>query len=289
VIDREYFRVAYRGAVSDVTRFITPERQQVLARHNAGLGPHHTDLRTYLEASERRYVRIIDQFNRQRPTLRAAEISLLDIGGFLGALPLALARCGVDVTLVEEYDYYYGAFDELKSFLEGAGVGVWAVDFTQPLAQPVPRSFTVVTNLAMLEHLASSPRALMANIGAALAADGLLFVDVPNIAYWPNRLKALRGNSIHQPLEFMYESEPPFLGHHREYTVAELTALLTWGGFRVLETEVFNYTPTPHGGSARDRILTLLAQALPTLMVRDAREVILAVATPARTGPPAHP
>ena len=38
-------------------------------------------------------------------------------------VPLALVRCGVEVTLVEEYDYYYGAFDELQVvFLEGEGV-----------------------------------------------------------------------------------------------------------------------------------------------------------------------
>lgn len=57
----------------------------------------------------------------------------------------------------------------------------------------------------------------------------------------------------------------------------------------MLETEVFNYTLNPHGGAVRDRVLTFLAQVLPSLAVRNAREVILAVATPAWPASPHHP
>src|SRR5262249_32170004 len=155
---------AYRQAVRDVMPFVTPERQEVLAKHNLGLHPDFSDLRVYLEASEERYARLIGHVNERLPGRSADALSALDVGGFLGALPLALARCGVEVTLVEEYDYYYGAFDELKAYLLDAGVGVWAADFTQPLAGVAERRYTLVTNMAMLEHLPSSPRVLLENV-----------------------------------------------------------------------------------------------------------------------------
>lgn len=284
MIDRERFCVAYRQAVGDVMRFVTSDRQELLARHNVGLRPEHIDLRVYLQASERRYVRVIEQFNARHPAMALGEVSVLDIGGFLGALPLALARCGVEVTLAEEYDYYHGAFDELKQFLERSGVDVWAADFTQPLPEAPERRYTLITNMAMLEHLPSSPKILLENIRAVIEPDGLLVVDVPNIAYWPNRLKALLGQSVHQPLEFMYESEPPFLGHHREYTADELTAVLSWSGFEVLLTDAFNYTPPLRSGSPYRRTVNLLLNVLPSRALRNGREVVLAVATPAPDG-----
>jgi 2-polyprenyl-3-methyl-5-hydroxy-6-metoxy-1,4-benzoquinol methylase len=275
------FRDAYRSAVVEVMRFVTPERQEVLARHNRGLHPDHTDLRTYLDASERRYARIVKQFDTLRPT--ATGVSALDVGGFLGALPLALTRCGLDVTLVEEYGYYHGAFDELRDFLVAEGVQVWAQDFTSPVADAPPHTYQLVMNLAMLEHLPSSPMPLLRNLRTMTDPDGLLFVDVPNIAYWPNRLRLLRGKSIHQPLEFVYDSEPPFLGHHREYTRNELVMVLSRSGFSVVTTEAFNYTPKLRGLRTYDRVMALVVDVLPSLLTSGMREVLLAVATPDST------
>jgi 2-polyprenyl-3-methyl-5-hydroxy-6-metoxy-1,4-benzoquinol methylase len=275
MIDRERFGEEYRRSVSEVSRFITPERQEVIARHNLGLHPDHTNLRLYLDASERRYGKVVEAFNRQRPAVAPEEVGALDIGGFLGAFPLALARCGVQVTLVEEYDYYYGAFDDLKQFLEGEGIRVWAADFTQPLKQAPTRNYELITNMAMIEHLPSSPKVLLENMRAHMDERSVMFVEAPNVAYWPNRLKSLRGHSIHPALELMYESAPPFLGHHREYTVEELEQVLRWAGLNVVHSETFNYSLTLSSGSWLDRLYTLLVYLWPTLLFRSCRELIL--------------
>ena len=277
MIDRERFRSEYRRAVGEVIEFVTRERQELIARHNLGHHPNHIDMRVYLDASERRYLKVVDHYNARRPAAQG-ELTALDVGGFLGAFPLALARCGARVTLVEEFDYYYGAFDDLKRFLEGEGVRVWAADFTQPLDDVPQESFGLVTNLAMIEHLPNSPKVLLENMRACMDESSILLVEVPNIAYWPNRLKALRGESVHQSLELMYASEPPFLGHHREYTVAELTQLLSWGGFVVEAVEVFNYSLSLRGGTWFDRLYALVMYLWPTLLFRDCREVIMIAA-----------
>lgn len=279
ILEPRRFRDEYRRAVDDVMRFVTRERQEVIARHDLSLHPDRHDLRVYLEASERRYLELVRLCNTFA-TYRASDTRALEVGGFLGAYPLTLARLGIPVTLAEQYGYYYGAFDDLAGYLASQGVEIWDVDFTEPL--PEPRGgFNLVSNMAMLEHLASSPKALLDNIRACLAARGLLIVEVPNVAYWPNRLEALRGQSIHQPLELVHASEPPYLGHHREYTVSEIRQLLGWHGLKVEKIELFNYSLSLRRGTWFDKLYTLLVYLWPTLLFPRCREVITAVARPA--------
>jgi SAM-dependent methyltransferase len=276
VIDLEYFRSCYRGAIADIAPFLTRERQAAISRHNLGLHPDHYDIRTYLRASERRYVLAVSSFNRHN-TADGEAMTALEVGGFLGAFPLALSRAGVAVTLVEEYDYYHGALDELRSFLEREGIEIWSVDFTLPLEAPVERRFTLVSNMAMLEHLPSTPRALMANLRSCLAERGTLLVEVPNIAYWPNRLRLLRGQSVHQAFSVYYATEPPFMGHHREYTANELRQLLAMSGFAIWEVVYLNYSADWRDADRLTR-LRMSALNLPTRLIASCREVILAIA-----------
>lgn len=269
-------------------RFITRERQALFARHDLSLHPDKHDLAVYLFASERRYLRLAQLCNRnarfERRNARA-----LEVGGFLGAYPLTLARLGIPATLVEQYGYYYGALDDLASFLTSEGVTIWDADFTEPLAAAPQERFTLVTNMAMLEHLASSPRILMRNIRACVADNGLLIVEMPNVAYWPNRLEALRGDSIHQPFDLVYASVPPYLGHHREYTVSEVGDLLKWTGFAPSEVSLFNYSLSLRRGTWFERLYTFAVYLWPTILFPACREIIMAAAAPSGGGdePPA--
>jgi hypothetical protein len=98
---------------------------------------------------------------------------------------------------------------------------------------------------------------------------------VPNLAYGYKRWQLLRGRTIHPPLRDVYESAEPFTGHHREYTLSDLTELLELSGFRLLETDAFNYSLA---GDVYTRILPqdVLSRLLPSW-----REVLMAVAAPA--------
>lgn len=276
------FRQEYRRVVSEVMRFVTPERQEIIARHNLGLHPSRTDLANYLAASERRYVLAVELFNSH---LRGGVLAqrALDVGGFLGAYPLTLARLGIPTTLAEVYSYYAGALDDLREFLVSEGIVVWDVDFTEPMPEPSERRFTMVTNMAMLEHLPSSPEILMRNLRAVTDEGGALVVETPNIAFWPRRLALLRGRSIHPPLEVVYGSKTPFLGHHREYAVSELTDLLRWTGFRTEAVRYFNYSLTLRRGRWLERFYTLVLM-WPAVVFRNCREVIMALAVPRGQG-----
>ena len=273
-LDISRLREEYPRAVRDVTRFVTPERQEVIARH-----PSRTNLTRYLEASERRYVRAAELFN-QHSWSEERPLRALDVGGFLGAYPLTLRRLGLSVTLAEVYGYYGGALDDLSEFLVSEGVEVWDVDFTEPLEESGLPRFAMVTNMAMLEHLANSPEQLMRNLRSVTDRDGALVIETPNIAYWPKRWGLLRGRTPHPPLEVVYGSETPFLGHHREYTVAELTDLLSWTGFSCRSVDCFNYSLSLRNGTWFDRVYTLLVYLWPTLLSRNCRELIIALAVP---------
>jgi len=267
-LDVEAFRSAYREAVAEVLPYLGEERLHAIGRHNPGWGAGRFDVRGYLEASETRYVHALETFARSGRGL--AGTSVLDVGGFMGAFPLALRRLGVEVALAERYDYYGGAFDELRAHLEAQGIEVWDRDMTMAGQAPDGRRFGLVTCMAVLEHLASSPRALMENMRAALEPGGQLLVEVPNLAYWPKRLAVLAGGTVHPPLADVYAAQVPFTGHHREYTEADLRELLTLAGFELRELESFNYTPQDPRGPL-GRLLDWPRRSLP-----GAREVLLA-------------
>ena len=285
-IDRARFATEYRRATTEVMRFVTPENQKLVARHNPGWDPAVFSFDHYLAASEQRYLRVIDNFNRHMPGGGAAP-RILDVGGFLGAFPLALARVGAQVTLVEEYGYYDSAFDALAAHLSHEGVTVWGADFSQPLAAAPEAGFDLVTAMAILEHLPDSPRPFMTNLRECVAPGGIVAIDVPNIAYWPNRVRALKGESVHPPLQAVFDSAVPFTGHHREYTAAELSDLLTWTGFDCLALEPFNYTVAGRDAAPAQRLRSLLT-GWPALAFDSCRELILAVARPAGAAGPAQ-
>lgn len=275
LIDPAAFQLAYRSSVADVMRFVTREKQLVVATHDQTLHPDRHNLFTYLEASEKRYSHVLGLVNRHAKP-GSAELTVLDAGGFLAAFPLALARLGISTTIAEVYAYYHGAFDDLRAFLEDEGVRVWDLDLTNAQMDLPEERFGLVTNMAVIEHLPDSPKALMTNLRNLIRPGGKLILEVPNVAYWPKRWNALRGRNVHQPLDAVYESEPPFVGHHREYTEQELRDVLEWSGFSPDEIAAFNYSISLEGGLLGRLRLALVWPAV----FRGCREVLMACASP---------
>lgn len=264
------FRSAYEQAVADVLRFFDAKKLALVARHNSAWAPERFDVGYYLSASHTRYHKALEVAQAHGFGDRAQSY-VLDIGGFFAAFPLALARIGLNVTVAEKYSYYYGAFDDLREFLVKEGIKIWDEDLTQPASCDNREKFALVTNMAVIEHLAGSPKALMENSKNLLMDDGLLVLEVPNIAYWPNRLKMLRGESVLPDLRDVYDSDPPFLGHHREYTIKDVHQLMEWTNIDVIERVTYNYTPWPKGNWKQKILLEW-----PIRRFESCREIILA-------------
>lgn len=265
MVEPEAFRGVYRAAAADVAATVGPAELERIAAHDRPLA--QWDHRTYLERSETRCLHAL-RLLRGRAD---ASDAVLEVGGFLAAFPLALARLGLQVTVAERYDLYGGALDAVRDLLEAAGARIWDVDFTaEGLAA---ERFPVVLNMAMVEHVAGSPRTLMENLRAC--CERWLVLEVPNLAYGYKRWQLLRGRTIHPPLKDVYESATPFTGHHREYTESDLRELLELSGFRTAELTSFNY-------SLNDDLLTRLNLAdLASRLLPGCRETLMAVAEPA--------
>jgi SAM-dependent methyltransferase len=274
--EREYVR-----AVDDVLRFLTPERQALIAKHDLSLHPDRYDMGAYLTQSRLRYAQAIEMIGRHHDW--AQPLTLLDVGGFMASFPLALARLGVEATLAEKYGYYYGAFDDLRDYLIQNGVRVWDVDFSDPGEKFPDGRFAAITNMAMIEHLAHTPRPLLENIHSRLLDTGHFLIEVPNIAYWPKRIAALRGNTVHGDIEFVYRAAAPFMGHHREYTRDELERVLAWSGYDVEDLITINYSWNYHADPVRNLYYAVLYE-WPMRRFESCREVIMAVARKSSTG-----
>jgi hypothetical protein len=145
---------------------------------------------------------------------------------------------------------------------------------------PSPKRYTLVTNMAMLEHLADSPTPLMDNLAAATDEHGALVVEVPNIAYFPKRRQAMMGRSVHPDPAGVYRSAVPFTGHHREYTVEEAIDLLGWSGFALQEASLLSYSVELRRFPSVERLRTFVVDMWPTYLSPRCRDVTMIIARP---------
>jgi len=194
-------------------------------------------------------------------------IKLIDIGGFFGNFSLCFKRLGYDVSLAEVYDYYAGSFDNLRKFLEKEGIQIIDIDITLPLESNFDEQYDVVLCLAILEHLANSPKTLFENIKKGLSKDGIILLEVPNLVYWPNRIKLLNGKSILPSIETIYKSKIPFTGHHHEYVREEIIRLAKLNNLRLDKLVFYNYSLNSFVSKIK---------YLPAYIFNDYKEIMLA-------------
>jgi 2-polyprenyl-3-methyl-5-hydroxy-6-metoxy-1,4-benzoquinol methylase len=264
VIERKRFEVLYQQCATEVLERM-PDDWSAFASHNPGWRKDRFDAAAYLRMSSVRYWRaygILAATGAQQ---------VLDVGGFLAAFPLALARLGFEVTIAERYDYYGTSIDAIATHVRANGVRVIDADFSAAVAEraSIREGFDAVTCMAVAEHLAHSPRILMENIHASLRPGGSLVFEVPNLAFWPKRYAFfLRGASVLAPISDVYHSEVPFTGHHREYTISEARYVVGEAGLEVIREETFNY------GFDTRRIWNRLKYA-PAFLFKEWAEVIL--------------
>lgn len=262
--DEKRFLKIYRESVEEVASLL-PADMTGIAKHNPGWTSERFDVKDYLKRSETRYIRALR-------AIRAADAkSVLDVGGFLAAFPLALSRIGYSVAIAEKFGYYDHTLDGIAHHLTKNGVQVIDADFTEEklgLEGPAP-VFDAITCMAVAEHLAHTPKFMLANIASALRPGGALVFEVPNLAFWPRRASLLlKGTTVHSPMADLYHAAVPFTGHHREYTLSDVRYVLAESGFNIVSEETFNYS------IETSRPFQVLKN-FPAFVVKDCAELIL--------------
>jgi 2-polyprenyl-3-methyl-5-hydroxy-6-metoxy-1,4-benzoquinol methylase len=145
------------------------------------------------------------------------------------------------------------------------------VDYAPFGAVEPPGRFDAVTVMAVLEHYPHSPKRAMANVVAMTRERGYVYIEVPNIAYWPKRVGLLRGRTPLPPISEVFLSEVPYLGHHHEYTTAELKDLVTLSGLRVHRIYHSSYSQQ---GTRWQRFTRKPLETLALAVLPEAREIV---------------
>ena len=262
----ERFRGLYDKRLKQVYAYWSPRMQDEIGSHCAGWRTGRFDFGVYLSRS-------VIRFHRAYRALAVSGCrTVCDVGGMWGLLPLVLRDLGYDVCMTEVRSYYSSSFDPLFSFIEKEGVEIRDYDPFGDEAR-LDRTFDGVLAMAILEHFPHSLKGFMSNVKRLMPTDGMLYLEVPNIAFWPKRFALLRGASPLTPIEEIYESEVPFIGHHHEFTMGELRILARYAGLEIVAEDYYNYSADATiAATLRDPLRTIVPA-----LVKTARECLAVV------------
>ena len=258
------FNNVYSDVVEAVLKYWTPQMQEELSKHNIGWANGSIDFRQYLKCSAIRFYKAYLAFECEGGG------SLCDIGGFWGVFTITLKKLGVeDVCMTESLQYYSNAFDDLFGYIRERGVTI--IDF-DPFSEyeVLTGKFDMITAMAVIEHYPHSLKIFMFNLKAILKENGRLYVEVPNIAYWPKRIQMLKGKTPLVNISDIYNSYMPFIGHHHEFTISELRDLARVSGFNVIAEHFYNYSIH----ASLTGIIWNPIQFLAMLLLKDSRECL---------------
>jgi 2-polyprenyl-3-methyl-5-hydroxy-6-metoxy-1,4-benzoquinol methylase len=218
---------AVLDAAQDLVALHETFQADALKRHVAMLPKD--SMRSYLLMTVVRVVRLVELLRR-----RGFEIGeVLEVGSWLGSFSLALRRLGYDVVACDRYSSYGSAFDGNIELMRAEGIRIASTDRENELDQIAALGrFDIVLAGAVIEHVPHRPRHLLETLFGAVRPGGLLVLDTPNVVRFWNRRALERSETIFQPVEDQFLSEPPWEGHHREYAADELRWMLAQSAAR---------------------------------------------------------
>ncbi len=195
----------------------------------------------YLANSQSSYVKTLAAIVSWRPP--SADVRVLEIGSFLGALCIALSKCGyqVSATDIPEFTPRGNMLAKLNEHhIEFRASNLR--DYTLPYPD---ETFDVVIMCQVLEHLNFNPLPVIQEINRVCKPNGLLYLALPNLASLNNRIALLQGKSIHNSISDLFLQLMPdknfVVGlHWREYTGTEVKEMLERLGFHV-ERQEYDY------------------------------------------------
>ena len=155
--------------------------------------------------------------------------TVIDVGCYIGILPLALRMLGVDAAGNDKYIFQskdtgqaYGfsapELDALKKVWDTYGLRVDALDVTKERAAV---QYDLVLSIATIEHQ-PYPKQFLDNVASFAKSGGTIYIATPNVAKLANRVRFLFGRPPMSNLQEFYMNAHDFNGNWREYTRAEL-------------------------------------------------------------------
>lgn len=239
----------YNEAVKELKPYLIDLDFGKIAKHNAGYLKYQKDpIYHFCHAEKKRFLLAVDFIRKvgiNHNTL------YLDVGTFIPVVPLMVQKLGGRVEVVEKFSLYDGTLQPLVDLMTSRGIKVRDLDIVYDDLTKIltPAKYDFITCQATIEHLSGSPLKLLSQIKTLLRLGGYLILDTPNAASLAKRLVMFfKGIPLHSAYSSSYysfedfiNSEYPFTGHNREYTLKEIKYLLNEKlGFREKEFKLFN-------------------------------------------------
>jgi len=141
----------------------------------------------------------------------------------------------------------------------------------------------------VLEHLSTGPGSVFAEIKRLLRPGGMLVFSVPNAARLKNRINALLGKPVLDPVYVVFKEDKAQhsqgdgvwvhgFGHVREYTMSEALDLVRHYGFEVQGARSVDSYITPPEGSSRVRRLASAICRIASFVIPNSRMINLVLA-----------
>ncbi len=168
--------------------------------------------------------------------------TVLEVGTLMGNFSATLQRFGYQVTAVDRYEQYAGAADEYLNYMRSLGVEVESMSREEEAERVASLGrYDVVIAMAVVEHIPPPAKAFLEMLKSHVKPGGALILDTPNILRWWNRKRLGEGRTIHQDIKSQYHTDPPWEGHHREYTPDEMVWMLGELGCEDVKLKMFDY------------------------------------------------
>ncbi|MDQ8045792.1 MAG: class I SAM-dependent methyltransferase [Solirubrobacteraceae bacterium] len=212
-------------------------------------------LNSYVLMQSPRYLRLLELLAQETPigTLEAPRIA--DLGAGLQTELVAARYPGGKITSVGFTDHAQAQYDGHIEFDLNAAYDkkVWPV---------VDDKFDIVVFCEVIEHLYTTPIAVLGWIRSIIKPGGQLVIQTPNAQAVTRRIRSVVGKPLYGGItNFGEPGMNP--GHFREYTPNELRKMGTDTGFEVKHFEIANYIHhTGPKGRAMMRIYDLMPESL---------------------------
>jgi SAM-dependent methyltransferase len=236
------FNNYYSETLSDLRRSLRELDLSIFSKHNQGYQSYQTadKLISAFQEEKNRYKKSFDFILSLQTEGKIHRI--LDVGCLFGILPMILRKAliNTEIHVIENYSFYGKTLDPIQRLLRSCDIDVVDAD----AIEGIPFSdnyFSLVTLLAVVEHLSSSPLSLLKETKRILEEDGYLIMDTPNVCSMTKRISfLLHGNPPYPDIEDFLFSETPFTGHSREYSEKDVIKLLGHSGFEIAALTQFN-------------------------------------------------
>lgn len=204
-------------------------------------GALNPEERNYLHSMAQRFSYLLDVVERIRPQVNKSQASILDIGpSYFTELLRRRFTNDVVYSLGFVHDESRGGHLPKNVKLDLKNHFDFDLNEAQePAKRPAIPAMDVVVFAEVIEHLHTSPPAVLGFLHSFLSPGGHLVLQTPNAVSLRKRWIMLRGKN---PFEKIRENrDNP--GHFREYTKQELLDYLSQAGYSIVSATFADYFP----------------------------------------------